>query len=54
MNAEEENILKKQIEIDTLEVKLAKKQEGYNANLTLDKELLYSKKLALRQILEAK
>jgi hypothetical protein len=53
LTTEETVILNKRIEIDVLEAKLAKKREGYNADTTLDEEVLYAKRLALSKILEA-
>lgn len=53
MTPEEESILTKQIEIDMLEAKLAKKREINNADTILDNETIYAKKLALAKILEA-
>jgi hypothetical protein len=52
LTTEETVILNKRIEIDVLEAKLAKKREGYNADTTLDEEVLYAKRLTLSQILE--
>ena len=53
MNTQEEEILKLQIEIDTLKAKLDKKREVNQADATLDEEVLYSKRLSLAKILEA-
>ena len=53
MTPEEENILAKQIEIDKLEAKINKKRELNHKDETLDFELIYSKKKALAEILEA-
>ena len=52
MTPEEENILAKQIEIDKLQAKLDKKRENNDKDVSLDEEVLYSKRLALASILE--
>lgn len=52
MNTKEEEILRLQIEVDTLQAKLDKKREVNHADATLDEEILYSKQLALSKILE--
>jgi len=52
MRPEEENILTKQIEIAKLQAKIDKKGEVYNKDTSLDEEVLYSKRLALANILE--
>jgi hypothetical protein len=53
LTTEEEGILNKQIEIDVLQVKLDKKRETHHSDETHDEEILYSKNLALRILLEA-
>ena len=52
MNTKEEEILRLQIEVDTLQAKLDKKREVNQADATLDEEILHSKQLALSKILE--
>ena len=51
MTPKEEAILSKQVEIAQLEAKLNKKRENNNKDTSLDEEVLYSKRLALAEIL---
>lgn len=53
LTTDEEEILGLQIEIDVLQAKLNKKREINLADVTLDEEMLYSKRKALALLLEA-
>jgi hypothetical protein len=53
LTTDEEAILNKQIEIDILQAKLDKKREINHTDITLDEEVLYSKRKALGILLEA-